>query len=47
MAFIGDGDDDYDYDLGKGLSVALRLFKRPSDCLSAASQLVKDLCELC
>ena len=30
----------YDYDLGKGLSASL--FKRPSDCLSAASQLVND-----
>ena len=26
-------DDDYDYDLIKGLSVALRLFKRPTGCL--------------
>jgi hypothetical protein len=30
---------DDDDELDKGLSVALRLFKRPAGCLSAASQL--------
>ncbi len=36
-----DYDYDNDYDLDKSLSVALRLFKRPSGWLSVASQLVK------
>ena len=34
--FDYDDNDDDDDDVGKGLSVALRLFKRPAGCLSAS-----------
>ena len=41
----GDFNDDDDDDFDKGLSVAMQLFKRPSDCLSATTWLFKVLTE--